>query len=158
MAAGSRAGQSKTVADNRRARYDYSLEETYDAGLVLVGSEVKSLRSGRANIQDAYAEEKDGEILLINAYIPEYSGANRFNHEPRRPRKLLLKKKEIGKLIGSLKRGGVTLVPLSLYFNERGLAKLKIALARGKKLHDKRASEKERDWNREKQRLLRSRD
>ncbi len=158
MAAGSRAGQSKTVADNRRARYDYSLEETFDAGLVLVGSEVKSLRGGRANIQDAYAEEKNGEILLINAYIPEYSGANRFNHEPRRPRKLLLKKKEIGKLIGSLKRGGVTLVPLSLYFNERGLAKLKIALARGKKLHDKRASEKERDWNREKQRLLRSRD
>lgn len=158
MAAATRVGQSKTVADNRRARYDYALDETFDAGIVLLGSEVKSLRNGRANIQDSYAEEKNGEILLVNAYIPEYAGANRFNHEPRRPRKLLLKKKEIGKLIGSLKRGGVTLVPLSLYFNERGLAKVKIALARGKKLHDKRASEKERDWNREKQRLLRTRD
>jgi SsrA-binding protein len=158
MTAASRAGQSKTVADNRRARYDYLLEETFDAGIVLVGSEVKSLRSGRANIQDAYAEETGGEIMLVNAYIPEYSGANRFNHEPRRPRKLLLKRKEIGKLIGSLKRGGVTLVPLSLYFNERGLAKVKIALARGKKLHDKREADKERDWNREKQRLLRARD
>lgn len=158
MTAASRAGQSKTVADNRRARYDYLLEETFDAGIVLVGSEVKSLRSCRANIQDAYAEETGGEIMLVNAYIPEYSGANRFNHEPRRPRKLLLKRKEIGKLIGSLKRGGVTLVPLSLYFNERGLAKVKIALARGKKLHDKREADKERDWNREKQRLLRARD
>jgi SsrA-binding protein len=158
MAAAPRAGQSKTVADNRRARYDYHLDETFDAGIVLVGSEVKSLRTGRANIQDSYAEEVDGEIMLVNAYIPEYAGANRFNHEPRRGRKLLLKRKEISKLIGSLKRGGVTLVPLSLYFNERGLAKVKLALARGKKLHDKRDSEKERDWNREKQRLLRARD
>ncbi|WP_428246979.1 SsrA-binding protein SmpB [Ferrovibrio sp.] len=158
MAAAPRAGQSKTVADNRRARYDYHLDETLDAGIVLVGSEVKSLRTGRANIQDSYAEEVSGEIMLVNAYIPEYAGANRFNHEPRRPRKLLLKRKEISKLIGSLKRGGVTLVPLSLYFNERGLAKVKLALARGKKLHDKRESEKERDWNREKQRLLRARD
>ncbi len=158
MAAAPRAGQSKTVADNRRARYDYHLDETLDAGIVLVGSEVKSLRTGRANIQDSYAEEVGGEIMLVNAYIPEYAGANRFNHEPRRPRKLLLKRKEISKLIGSLKRGGVTLVPLSLYFNERGLAKVKLALARGKKLHDKRESEKERDWNREKQRLLRARD
>ncbi|HLT75977.1 MAG TPA: SsrA-binding protein SmpB [Ferrovibrio sp.] len=151
------AQQPRTVADNRRARFDYHLDETFDAGIVLVGSEVKSLRSGRASIQDAYATEQDGEIWLINSHIPEYHGANRFNHEPRRQRKLLLKRKEIGKLIGSLKRGGVTLVPLSIYFNERGRAKVKIALARGKKLHDKRETEKTRDWNREKQRLLRDR-
>lgn len=149
------AQQSRTVADNRRARFDYHLDETFDAGVVLVGSEVKSLRGGRASIQDAYAAEQDGEIWLINSHIPEYHGANRFNHEPRRQRKLLLKRKEIGKLIGSLKRGGVTLVPLSIYFNERGRAKVKIALARGKKLHDKRETEKARDWSREKQRLMR---
>ena len=149
------AQQSRTVADNRRARFDYHLDEIFDAGIVLVGSEVKSLRDGRANVQDSYAAEQDGEIWLINAYIPEYHGANRFNHEPRRQRKLLLKRKEIGKLIGSLKRGGVTLVPLSIYFNERGKAKVKIALARGKKLHDKRETEKNRDWDREKQRLMR---
>jgi SsrA-binding protein len=149
------AQQSRTVAENRRARFDYHLDEVYDAGVVLVGSEVKSLRDGRASIQDAYAAEQDGEIWLINCHIPEYHGANRFNHEPRRHRKLLLKRKEIGKLLGSLKRGGVTLVPLTIYFNERGKAKVKIALARGKKLHDKRETEKARDWNREKQRLMR---
>lgn len=149
------AQQPRTVADNRRARFDYHLDETFDAGIVLVGSEVKSLRSGRASIQDAYATEQDGEIWLINSHIPEYHGANRFNHEPRRQRKLLLKRKEIGKLIGSLKRGGVTLVPLTIYFNERGKAKVKIALARGKKLHDKRETEKARDWQREKHRLMR---
>lgn len=149
--------QSRTVAENRRARFDYHLDETYDAGVVLVGSEVKSLRDGRASIQDAYAAEQGGEIWLINSHIPEYHGANRFNHEPRRQRKLLLNRKEIGKLIGSLKRGGVTLVPLTIYFNERGRAKVKIALARGKKLHDKRETEKKRDWDREKHRLLRSR-
>jgi SsrA-binding protein len=147
--------QSRTVAENRRARFDYHLDEIYDAGVVLLGSEVKSLRDGRASIQDAYAAEQDGEIWLINCHIPEYHGANRFNHEPRRHRKLLLKRKEIGKLLGSLKRGGVTLVPLTIYFNERGKAKVKIALARGKKLHDKRETEKARDWNREKQRLMR---
>ncbi|WP_341703579.1 SsrA-binding protein SmpB [Ferrovibrio sp.] len=150
------AQQSRTVAENRRARFDYHLDEVYDAGVVLVGSEVKSLRDGRASIQDAYAAEQDGEIWLINCHIPEYHGANRFNHEPRRLRKLLLKRKEIGKLIGSLKRGGVTLVPLTIYFNERGKAKVKIALARGKKLHDKRETEKKRDWDREKHRLMRS--
>lgn len=149
--------QSRTVAENRRARFDYHLDETYDAGVVLVGSEVKSLRDGRASIQDAYAAEQGGEIWLINSHIPEYHGANRFNHEPRRHRKLLLNRKEIGKLIGSLKRGGVTLVPLTIYFNERGRAKVKIALARGKKLHDKRETEKKRDWDREKHRLLRTR-
>lgn len=148
--------QSRTVAENRRARFDYHLDDTYDAGVVLVGSEVKSLRDGRASIQDAYAAEQGGEIWLINSHIPEYHGANRFNHEPRRQRKLLLNRKEIGKLIGSLKRGGFTLVPLTIYFNERGRAKVKIALARGKKLHDKRETEKARDWSREKQRLMRS--
>jgi len=148
--------QSRTVAENRRARFDYHLDDTYDAGVVLVGSEVKSLRDGRASIQDAYAAEQGGEIWLINSHIPEYHGANQFNHEPRRQRKLLLNRKEIGKLIGSLKRGGVTLVPLTIYFNERGKAKVKIALARGKKLHDKRETEKARDWSREKQRLMRS--
>jgi len=157
MTAQKRTGQAKTVAENRRARFDYTIDETFDAGIVLVGSEVKSLRTGRANIQDSYAAEENGQIVLINCYIPEYTGANRFNHEPRRTRKLLLHKKEVNNLIGSLKRGGVTLVPLSLYFNDRGLAKLKIGLGRGKKLHDKREDAKERDWNREKQRLLRAR-
>lgn len=149
------AQQSRTVAENRRARFDYHLDEIFDAGVVLAGSEVKSLRDGRASIQDAYAAEQGGEIWLINCHIPEYHGANRFNHEPRRQRKLLLKHKEIDKLVGSLKRGGVTLVPLTIYFNERGRAKVKIALARGKKLHDKRETEKARDWQREKQRLIR---
>ncbi|HEX6959794.1 MAG TPA: SsrA-binding protein SmpB [Ferrovibrio sp.] len=149
------AQQSRTVAENRRARFDYHLDEIFEAGVVLLGSEVKSLREGRASLQDAYATEQGGEIWLINSHIPEYHGANRFNHEPRRQRKLLLKHKEIGKLIGSLKRGGVTLVPLSIYFNERGKAKVKIALARGKKLHDKRETEKARDWQREKHRLMR---
>lgn len=150
--------QPRTVAENRRARFDYHLDETYDAGVALVGSEVKSLRDGRASIQDAYAAEQDGEIWLINSHIPEYHGANRFNHEPRRQRKLLLKHREIDNLIGALKRGGVTLVPLTIYFNERGRAKVKIALARGKKLHDKREASKERDWKREQHRLLKSRD
>lgn len=144
------------VADNRKARHNYFIDETFEAGIALLGSEVKSLREGRANIAESYAAEQDGEIWLINAYIPEYAGANRFNHEPRRPRKLLLHRREIGKLIGSLKRGGVTLVPLSLYFNARGRAKLDLALARGKKLHDKRAATREKDWQREKGRLMRS--
>lgn len=149
------AQQSRTVAENRRARFDYHLDEIFDAGIVLAGSEVKSLRGGRASIQDAYAAEQGGEIWLINCHIPEYHGANQFNHEPRRQRKLLLKHREIDKLVGSLKRGGVTLVPLNIYFNERGRAKVRIALARGKKLHDKRETEKARDWQREKQRLIR---
>ncbi|WP_341895274.1 SsrA-binding protein SmpB [Ferrovibrio terrae] len=152
------AQQPRTVAENRRARYDYHLDETFDAGVALVGSEVKSLRDGRASIQDAYAAEQGGEIWLINSHIPEYHGANRFNHEPRRQRKLLLKHREIDKMIGALKRGGVTLVPLTIYFNERGRAKVKLALARGKKLHDKRATEKERDWKREQHRLLKTKE
>jgi SsrA-binding protein len=149
--------ERRIAADNRRARHDYFLDEKYEAGILLQGTEVKSLRTGRANLADAHAGEKDGEIWLYNAYIPEYSGGNRFNHEPRRPRKLLLHKREISKLIGSIKRGGYTLIPLSIYFNQRGLAKVEVALARGKKMHDKRASEKERDWKREQGRVMRDR-
>lgn len=149
--------ERRIAADNRRARHDYFLDEKYEAGIQLQGTEVKSLRTGRANLADAHAGERDGEIWLYNAYIPEYSGGNRFNHEPRRPRKLLLHKREISKLIGSIKRGGYTLIPLSIYFNQRGLAKVEVALARGKKMHDKRASEKERDWKREQGRLMRQR-
>lgn len=149
--------ERRIAADNRRARHDYFLDEKYEAGIQLQGTEVKSLRGGRANLADSHAGERDGELWLYNAYIPEYSGGNRFNHEPRRPRKLLLHKREISKLIGSLKRGGYTLIPLSIYFNQRGLAKVEVALARGKKMHDKRASEKERDWKREQGRVMRDR-
>lgn len=149
--------ERRIAADNRRARHDYFLDEKYEAGIQLQGTEVKSLRTGRANLADAHAGERDGEIWLYNAYIPEYAGGNRFNHEPRRPRKLLLHKREISKLIGSIKRGGYTLIPLSIYFNQRGMAKVEVALARGKKMHDKRASEKERDWKREQGRVMRDR-
>jgi SsrA-binding protein len=147
----------KVVAENRKARFSYFIEDTYEAGVVLDGSEVKSLRAGKANIQDAYASEHNGEIFLINAYIPEYLQANRFNHETRRPRKLLLHKREASRMIGAIQREGVTLIPLRIYFNDRGRAKLELALARGKKMHDKRETEKARDWNREKGRLLRDR-
>jgi SsrA-binding protein len=145
----------KLVAENRKARFNYFIDEVIEAGLALVGTEVKSLREGRANMSDAYATEDGGEIVLLNCHIPEYAGGNRFNHEPKRPRKLLLHKKQINQLLGTLKRGGVTLVPLSLYFNERGRAKLELALARGKQLHDKRATERDREWKREQGRLLR---
>ena len=145
----------RIVADNRKARRDYFIDETLEAGLVLVGTEVKSLRGGRANLNDAYAAERDGEIFLYNAYIPEYTGGNRFNHETRRPRKILLHRREVSRLIGTLKRGGVTLIPLMLYFNEQGRAKVEIAIGRGKKQHDKRATIKERDWLRQKERLMR---
>jgi SsrA-binding protein len=145
----------KVVADNRRARFDYELLSTYEAGLVLVGSEVKSLRQGRASLADSYAAVKDGELWLVNAHIPEFKQANRQNHEPRRPRKLLLNKREIHRLSGGVQREGLTIVPLKLYFNERGRAKAEIALARGKKQHDKRETEKQRSWQREKSRLLR---
>lgn len=147
----------RIAADNRKARHNYFIDDTVEAGVVLVGTEVKSLRNGRANIQDAYAAPQAGELYLLNAYIPEYAGGNRFNHEPRRPRKLLLRKREIGKLIGTVHKGGVTLVPLSIYFNERGMAKVELALARGKKHFDKRATEKERDWKRQKERVMRDR-
>ncbi len=145
----------RVITDNRKARHNYFVEESFEAGIQLTGSEVKSLRNGQASLSDAYATEKDGEIFLLNCYIPEYNQANRFQHETRRPRKLLLHKKQISKLIGAVDRSGRTLVPLKLYFNERGIAKVQIALATGKKLHDKRQTDKDRSWAREKARLLR---
>ena len=146
----------RIAAHNRKARHNYFIDETLDAGIVLTGTEVKSLREGRANIGDAYATEKGGEIFLVNAHISEYRGGNQFNHDPLRPRKLLLHTREIKKLIGTLQRGGVTLVPLSIYFSERGLAKVRLGVARGKKHYDKRATIKERDWQRQKARLMRA--
>ena len=145
----------RQIAQNRRARHDYFIDEQLEAGLVLCGTEVKSLREGHANIQEAYANEEGGEIWLRNAYIAEYANAARENHEPRRARKLLLKKREVEKLTAAVQRHGMTLVPLSLYFNARGIAKLQLGLARGKKTIDKRETEKQRDWDREKARLLR---
>ena len=145
----------KLIAENRRARYDYFLEETFEAGLQLTGTEVKALREGRANIAESYASVEGDEIALINAYIPEYGPANRFNHEPRRPRKLLLHRKQINKLIGAVQREGRTLIPTRLYFNEKGRAKLEFALAKGKKLQDKREASAERDWKRDQARLMR---
>ena len=145
----------KIVADNRRARFHYEIGETYEAGIALTGTEVKSLRQGKATIAESYAAEKDGELWLYNAYIPEYLQASRFNHLPRRPRKLLLHSREINKLRGAVEREGMTLVPLKLYFNPRGRAKLELAVARGKKLHDKRETEKQRSWQRERARLMR---
>ncbi|MGB3866795.1 MAG: SsrA-binding protein SmpB [Xanthobacteraceae bacterium] len=147
----------KVVAENRKARFNYAIEDTVEAGISLTGTEVKSIRGGKATIAESYADSKDGEIWLINANIPEYLQANRFNHEPRRPRKLLLHKKQINKLAGAVERSGMTLIPLKMYFNERGRAKLLLGLAKGKKLHDKRETEKKRDWSREKGRLLRAR-
>ncbi len=146
---------SNTIAENRRARYDYFIEETVEAGLMLTGTEVKSLRVGRANIAESYASVEDGGIVLVNADIPPFKQANRFNHEPRRPRKLLLHAKEIGRLSGAVQRDGMTLIPLRLYWNDRGLAKLEIAVAKGKKLHDKREATADRDWARDKARLMR---
>jgi SsrA-binding protein len=148
----------KVVADNRRARFDYEIGETFEAGLVLTGTEVKSLRTGKASIGESYASlDKVGELYLLNANIPEYLQANRFNHQPKRARKLLLNTREISRLAKGLEREGMTIVPLKIYFNARGRAKLELALGRGKKLHDKRETEKKRDWNREKSRLLRDR-
>jgi SsrA-binding protein len=145
----------KIVADNRRARFHYEIGETYEAGIALTGTEVKSLRQGKATIAESYAAEQDGELWLYNSYIPEYLQASRFNHLPRRPRKLLLHSREINKLRGAVEREGMTLVPLKLYFNPRGRAKLELAVARGKKLHDKRETEKQRSWQRERARLMR---
>ena len=145
----------KIVAENRKARYSYQIGETFEAGIQLAGTEVKSLRASKANIAESYVSPERGEIWLINANIPEYLQANRFNHEPTRPRKLLLHKRQVDKLFGAVQREGMTIVPLRLYFNDRGRAKVEIALAQGKKLHDKRETEKERDWQREKGRLLR---
>jgi len=147
----------RVAAQNRRARRDYTIEETFEAGIVLTGSEVKSLRAGRANIQESYATEQGGEVFLLNAYIPEYKQAGPFNHEPRRPRKLLLHKRQIGKMAGAVQREGMTLVPLKLYFNPRGMAKLEIGIAKGKRQYEKREAVKKRDWERDKQRIMRAR-
>lgn len=147
----------KTVAENRRARYDYHIDDKYEAGIVLTGTEVKSLRFGEGSIAESYAEVKDDQIWLINANIPEFSHGNRYNHEPKRPRKLLLNLREINKLHGAVMRQGMTLVPLSIYFNGKGRAKVELALAKGKKAPDKRATEKERDWKREQGRIMRDR-
>ena len=146
----------KVVADNRKARHLYFIDSTLEAGLSLTGSEVKSLRTGKANIGESYAQAKDGEIVLVNSYIPEYTMANRFNHEPRRVRKVLVHKSELRRLASAVQREGMTLVPLRLYFNPRGVAKVELGLARGKKLHDKRETEKARDWARDKARLMRA--
>ena len=147
----------KLIAENRRARYDYFLEQTFEAGLSLTGTEVKALRLGRANVAESYAAIEGRELVLINAYIPEYGPANRFNHDPRRPRKLLLHRKEIDKMRGAIQRDGRTLIPTRLYFNDKGRVKLELALAKGKKAHDKREVAAERDWKREQGRLLRDR-
>jgi SsrA-binding protein len=146
----------RVVAQNRRARFNYHLEETFEAGVALTGSEVKSLRAGKATIAESYADARGGEIWLVNTNIPEYVQAGRFNHAPKRLRKLLLHRRQINKLIGAVEREGMTLVPLRLYFNARGRAKVELALARGKKLHDKRETEKKRSWERERGRLLRA--
>jgi SsrA-binding protein len=147
----------KTVAENRRARYDYHIDDKYEAGIMLTGTEVKSLRFGEGSIAESYAEVKSDGVWLINANIPEFSHGNRFNHEPKRPRKLLLNVREISKLHAAVAREGMTLVPLSVYFNARGRAKVELALAKGKKAPDKRATEKERDWKREQGRIMRDR-
>ena len=142
------------VSQNRKARHNYFIEETFEAGLALTGTEVKSLRGGRSTIAESYVKEEGGEAWLVNANIPEYASGNRNNHEPRRPRKLLLHRGQINKLIGAIQREGRTVVPLQVYFNERGRAKIEIALASGKQAHDKRQSIKDRDWQRQRSRML----
>ena len=147
--------KTKTVAENRRARFDYYIDEVFEAGIALTGTEVKSLRFGEGSIAESYAEVKDGQVWLINSNVPEFSHGNRFNHEPKRPRKLLLHEREINRLTGAVERKGMTLVPLSVYFNGRGRAKVELALAKGKNAADKRQTTKEREWKREQGRLLR---
>jgi len=149
--------KKKIVAENRRARFDYFLEQFFEAGIALTGTEVKSLRFGEGSIAESYAEVKDDQVWLVNSNVPEFSHGNRFNHEPKRPRKLLLHGREIDKMRNAVSREGMTLIPLSIYFNGRGRAKVELALAKGKKLHDKRETEKARDWKREQSRLLRDR-
>jgi SsrA-binding protein len=146
----------KVVADNRRARFNYEIGETFEAGIALTGTEVKALRGGKATIAESYADSRGGELWLIKANIPEYLQGGRFNHAPKRPRRLLLHKRQIDKLSGAVDREGMTIVPLKLYFNEKGRAKLEIAVAKGKKLHDKRETDRKRSWDRERARLLRS--
>lgn len=157
MADDEKSNHGKLIAENKRARYDYFLDDAIEAGIMLTGTEVKSLRTGRANIAESYASVENGGVYLINADIPPYGGGNRFNHEPRRPRKLLLHAKEINKLTAAVQRDGRTLIPTRLYWNDKGLAKLQISLAKGKKLHDKRETEATRDWQRDKARLMRDR-
>ncbi|MGQ0558231.1 MAG: SsrA-binding protein SmpB [Sphingosinicella sp.] len=147
--------KKKVVAENRRARFEFSIEEKFEAGIALTGTEVKSLRFGQGSIAESYAEVKEGEVWLINSNVPEFRHGNRFNHEPKRARKLLLNAREVRKLFGAVAREGMTLVPLSLYFNSRGRAKVELALAKGRKLHDKREHEKSKDWKKEQGRLLR---
>jgi SsrA-binding protein len=147
--------KKKIVAENRRARFDYAIEDKYEAGIALTGTEVKSLRFGEGSIAESYAEVSEEEVWLVNANIPEFSHGNRFHHDPKRRRKLLLHQREIAKLHGAVARQGMTLVPLSVYFNSRGRAKVELALAKGRKAHDKRDYEKEKDWKREQGRLLR---
>jgi SsrA-binding protein len=147
----------KIAAENRKARYNFEILDVFEAGLVLTGTEVKSLRGGKAMIAESYAEVKNGELLLVNSYIPEYLEGNRFNHEPKRLRKLLLHRREIDKLDIAVSREGMTIVPLKVFFNARGRAKIEVAIARGKKLHDKREADKARDWKREQGRILRDR-
>jgi SsrA-binding protein len=148
---------SKLIAENRKARFTYAIGDTLEAGIVLTGSEVKSLRGGKSTIGESYANAKGGELWLVNAYIPEYTEASRFNHAPKRDRKLLVHKREAGKLAAAIQREGMTLVPLKMYFNEKGRAKLLLGVAKGKKVHDKRETEKQRDWQRDKARLMRNR-
>ena len=145
----------KIIAENRKARFNYEIGEVVEAGIALTGTEVKSLRQGKATIAESYADAKNGEIWLVNANIPEYLQASRFNHAPKRPRKLLLHRRQIDKLAAAVEREGMTIVPLKMFFNEKGRAKIEIALGRGKKLHDKRETEKKRSWDREKGRLMR---
>ena len=149
--------KQKVVAENRRARYEYSIEDKYEAGIALTGTEVKSLRFGEGSIAESYAEVRGGEVWLVNANIPEFSHGNRHNHEPKRPRKLLLRERQVNKMFGAVAREGMTLVPLSVYFNSRGRAKVELALAKGKKIHDKREAEKAKDWKREAARIMRDR-
>ncbi len=147
--------KKKIVAENRRARFDYFIDDVYEAGIMLTGTEVKSLRFGEGSISESYAEVKHGEVWLINSNVPEFSHGNRFNHEPKRPRKLLLKEREIARFHGAIERKGMTLVPLMIYFNSRGRAKVELALARGKNNADKRATTKAREWQRDKARIMR---
>lgn len=152
-----KSSSQKALAENRKARFDYAIEDTLEAGIILEGSEVKALRmQGGASITESHAGEKQGDLYLFNANIPEYKMSNQFNHEPRRPRKLLIKKREINRISASIKRQGITLVPLKLYFNDRGLVKVLIGIAKGKKKADKRETEKQRDWSRQKERMLKA--
>jgi SsrA-binding protein len=149
--------KAKIVAENRKARYEYFIDDVVEAGIALAGTEVKALRQGEGSIAEAYAELKDGQMWLVNANIPEFSHGNRFNHEPKRPRKLLLHARQISRMNGAVTRQGMTLIPLMIYFNDRGRAKVELALAKGKKLHDKRETEKTRDWKRDAARIMRER-